>query len=321
MVILCADVQLGQRLVRGQVRKCARVHALMRLNRRSYLDLVLEQGHVIVDALEVNLAALDPLLRVLNLLLQLRDLDILRLALHPAQVNSSLDLGIVLFTLLNPVLLLRDAERQLVSLEFVLSDLLVQTSALLSYTLISLRLLLRDLLYTPLTSLDSKLGFRERSQYVRRNRVDVQLGLARQAHNAVVLLPILRVQLRERKDLEDTVCASEGRTELALCDLFAFELGLGLATHSTSVLRHERRLQLHTLRFECLLVDVTERKYVLLSVKRIPVVIRTDSDHRLPAVEFVILVDLRHLFLHLLLELVLKGVLVLDQRNDALIDI
>ena len=57
----------------------------------------------------------------------------------------------------------------------------------------------------------------------------MKLGLTSHADDPKVLLLVLLVELGEREELEDAVCAAKARTKVALSHLFAFKFGPCLA--------------------------------------------------------------------------------------------
>ena len=157
------------------------------------------------------------------LFLELQNKIVFILTLHPAQINVALDLRVIFLTLSNPCCLLGNSKCQFVRLQLVFSNLLIKTTAFLSHTTIGLGLFFSHLLDAPLAMIYPELCLFKRSQNVRCHSVDMQLGLTSQTNYSVVLLFIFWVKLWKGKSLEYAVNAAEGRTKVALNDLFALK--------------------------------------------------------------------------------------------------
>lgn len=78
----------------------------MRLGGSSHLNLRSQHPHIVVDSIQVVVGQLEALLRELNLLLELRDEVVFVFSFHAPQVDMSLNLRVVFFTLLYLGLLL-----------------------------------------------------------------------------------------------------------------------------------------------------------------------------------------------------------------------
>ena len=209
----------------------------------------------------------------------------------------------------------------LISLLFILRDLLVELSTLLYHASVSHSLLSLYLLNVPVPRVDPHLSLLQCPQNVRRHRVYVQLGLAGHTNRAKVLLLVVRVQLWKRKRFVDALNAAESGTEIALSDLFALELSLGLSANTAVFLSHERRLKFDALRSERVPVYVRQGENVLLCGEGVSQLVGTDSDHGLSTVESVGFVHCCGHSFQLLFKLRLEGSLILHQLHNTLIDI
>ena len=147
-----------------------------------------------------------------------------------------IDLGIIFFTLANLSHLLGNPEGQLVCLEPIFGHSFIHTTSLYLTHVIDICLLFGDLLDITFATVDPHFRLCQSSQDIGRHCVDMQLSLTLEACDTKVLLVVVWVELWEGKSLVDAVNAAKYSTEVALGELLALPLRLGLATDPTILL-------------------------------------------------------------------------------------
>lgn len=203
-----------------------------------------------------------------NFFLELGNKVLLVFSFHFLQVDVALKLLVVKLALLYSGTLLFDFEGKLVGFYLILGLQIVQSAALLYYTLVSLSLLLINVLNPSLTRIYAHFSFVKGAQEVTSDSVDMEFCLTDKASSAEILALILLIHLGKGKSLVDALYATELCTELTLGRLLFRPISLRFATHVAVFSCYKRLLNLLTLGLQACYIDIAHSEEWILRIKR-----------------------------------------------------